>query len=191
MVNTQPVGWTDELLICEIRAGGKRCNTAWEYIYKAWRGYYLSPVLRMGGSEEQVDEIFSGVAMDLQKQVLKEDFILRVASLRTYFIDGIIKAWSRSRRIEQRRQTIEFDPKTPGVEQPGNVEEDYIRQERLQRLDALLAKLGEKCRIILMRFAQDYSMREIADELGFENEQSAKNAKGKCHRKLLELTGEI
>ncbi|MBC7776448.1 MAG: sigma-70 family RNA polymerase sigma factor [Phycisphaerae bacterium] len=186
-----PSGWTDELLIREIRAGGRQRNTAWEYIYKAWRGYYLSPVLRAGGIPEQVDEVLGGVIVDVEKQVLKEDFELREASLRTYFTEAIVRAWARAREIAQRRQTAELDPQTYPTGQGGNVEEDFIRQEQIERLDVLLARLGEKCRKVLMRFARGYSMREIAEELGFQNEQSAKNEKGKCHRKLLELTDEF
>ncbi|MFN0216655.1 MAG: RNA polymerase sigma factor [Saprospiraceae bacterium] len=191
MANAQPNIWTDELLIREIRAGGGRRNRAWEYIYKAWRGYYLSPVLRIGGKPEQVDEVLGAVVIDVEKQVLKEDFELRVASLRTYFIDGIIKAWSRAQKAAKRRHTEDLDPQTYLSVEQDSVEQDFIRKERMERLDSLLAKLGEKCKTILTRFAQGYSMREIAEELGFENEQSAKNAKGKCHRNLLELTDEL
>lgn len=191
MANAHPTGWTDELLIREIRAGGQRRNKAWEYIYKAWRGYYLSPVLRAGGDPDQVDGLLGGVVMDVEKQVLKEDFELRAASLRTYFTEGILRAWARAREVAQRHQTAELDTQTYATGQRESVEEEFIRQERIQRLDALLDQLGEKCKTILMRFARGYSMREIAEELGFENEQSAKNAKGKCHRKLLELTDEL
>ena len=189
MANTQPTGWTDELLICEIRAGGKRRNTAWEYVYKAWRGYYLAPVLRAGGSPEQVDEVLGQVVMDMERQILKDDFELRAASLRAYFTEGVVRAWSRSRETAQRRQTVELDPQTYATGQRDSVEEDFIRQEQVKRLDALLNLLGEQCKTVLTRFARGYSMREIAKELGFENEQSAKNARLRCHRKLLELTG--
>jgi len=191
MANTQPSGWTDQLLIREIRAGGQRRNRAWEYVYKAWRGYYLSPVLRSGGQAGQVDEVLSQVMLDVERQVLKADFELREASLRTYFTEGIVRAWSRSRLVGQRRQTVELDTQTYMTGQQDSVEADFIRQERMERLDALLAQLGEKCRTILTRFAMGYSMREIAMELGYDNEQSAKNAKGKCHRSLLELTDEL
>ena len=190
MTNAQPSGWTDAVLIREIRAGGQRRNTAWEYIYKAWRGYYLSPVLRAGGSPEQVDEVLGQVIMDMERQILKEDFELRVAKFKVYFTEGIMRAWSRARETAQRRQTVELDPQTYAAGQHGNVEEDFIQQERIQRLDALLARIGEKCQTILTRFARGYSMREIAEELGIE-EQSAKNAKLNCHRKLLELTDEL
>lgn len=190
MANDQPTGWTDALLIREIRAGGLGRNKAWEYIYKAWRGYYLSPVLRSGGDPDQVDEVLGQVVLDVQKQVLKEDFELRVASLRTYFTEAVVRAWSRARKDARGRQA-EYLDQQPHTTTGNSVEDDYIRQERLDRLDSLLARLGEKCRTILTRFALGYSMREIAEELGFENEQSAKNAKGKCYRNLLELTDEL
>lgn len=190
MTNAQLSGWTDEVLIREIRAGGQRRNTAWEYVYKAWRGYYLAPVLRAGGSPEQVDEVLGQVMMDMERQILKEDFELRAAVLKAYFTEGVLRAWSRARETAQRRQTVELDPQTYAAGQRDSVEEEFIRQERIQRLDSLLAQIGEKCRTILMRFARGYSMQEIAVELGMQ-EQSVKNDKLKCHRKLLELTDEL
>lgn len=188
MTNAQPTGWTDELLLREIRAGGHRRNMAWEYAYKAWRGYYLAPVLRAGGRPEQVDEVLSRVVMDVEQQVLKADFELRTASLRTYLTEGVIRAWTRAQEQTRRRQTVELDPQTYLTGQRDSVEDDFIRREQI---DALLGRLAHKCRKILTLFALGYSMREIADELGFKNEQSAKNAKGECHRELLELTDEL
>lgn len=190
MANAQPTSWTDALLFREIRAGGQRRNTAWEYIYKAWRGYYLSPVLGSGGTPEQVDEVLGQVVMDVELQVKKEDFELKTASLRTYFTEGVLRAWARARQIAQRRETVELDPQTYTTGQQDSVEDAFIRQELIQRLDAMLTKLGERCRTVLMRFARGYSMKEIAEELGI-NEQSAKNDKLKCHRKLLDLTDEL
>lgn len=190
MANAQAQGWTDQVLIREIRAGGQRRNKAWEYVYKAWRGYYLSPVLRAGGTPEQVDEVLGQVIVDVERQVLKEDFELRDAMLRTYFTEAVVRAWARARDVAQRRQTVEFDPQTYTTGQHASVEEDFIRLERLQRLDVLLTRLGEKCRTILTLYARGYSMQEIAAELGMQ-EQSVKNDKVKCHRKLLEITDEL
>jgi len=129
--------------------------------------------------------------MDMELQLLKTDFELRAASLKSYFTEGVLRACSRAREVAQRRQTVELDPLTQAAGQRDSVEEEFIRHERIRQLDALIARMGEKCNTILMRFARGYSMREIAEELGFKNEQSAKNAKGDCHRKLLELADEL
>lgn len=188
MANAQPTGWTDDILLREIRAGGQCRNTAWEYIYKAWRGYYLAPLLRMNGTPEQADEVMARVVMDVEKQILKEDFELHGAQLRVYFTEALKRAWFRTREQERKRATDELDPQMHSAGQRESVEQEYIRQEQIRQLDALLDRLGEQCKTILMRFARGFSMREIAEELGFANEQSAKNAKFRCHRKLLELT---
>jgi RNA polymerase sigma factor (sigma-70 family) len=189
MTNTPPSGWTDEILLREIRAGGQRRNSAWEYIYKAWRSYYLSPVLRMGGTPDEVDDVMGQVVMDVEKQILKPDFQLQTTTLRVYFTEALKRACARS--WSKTPRTVELDPQLHHAGQGESVEQAYIRQEQINRLDALLNKLGEPCKTVLMRFARGYSMREIATELGFENEQSAKNAKLRCHRKLLELTDNL
>ncbi|MBL7806432.1 MAG: sigma-70 family RNA polymerase sigma factor [Saprospiraceae bacterium] len=186
----KPSGWTDALLIREIRAGGLSRNRAWEFIYKAWRGYYLSTVLKSGGTDEEVDEIISQVIMDVEKQVLKDDFELQGATLRTYFTESVVRAWARARKRAQQQQTEVWDPQTHASGQQDSAEETFIRQERINRMDALLLKLGEKCRTILLQHAQGYSLQEIAIELGMQ-EQSVKNDKLKCHRKLLDIMDEL
>jgi RNA polymerase sigma factor (sigma-70 family) len=147
--------------------------------------------LRKGGTPEQVDEVLGQVVMDVERQIMKEDFSLQTATLKVYFTESVIRAWYRHQEQARRRQTVEFDPLTQDAGHRDSVEQEYVRQEQIVRLDALLTRLGEQCKTVLMRFARGFSMREIAEELGFENEQSAKNAKLRCHRKLLELTDNL
>jgi len=188
MANT-PQGWTDDLLIREIRAGGARRDVAWEYIYKAWRSIYLGPVLKQGGNPEQVDEVLGRVFVDVEKQLLKPDFALKSAKLSTYLTDAVIKAWKRAREYEASRQKsmVELDHNAHITGHRKSAEEDFIVREHF----VVLEQLGDKCKKVLTLYAQGYSMREIADTVGFQNEQSVKNEKGKCHRKLLDLMDNI
>jgi len=178
--------WTDKTLIEEIQAGGTRRNRAWEYIYKAWRGYYLKPILKLGGTADQVDEVISQVIIDVDKQIQKEGFVLRISRLRSFFTECLIRAWRKSRPVAV-RETVEFNPEVHLSGHTEDAEQQYMAQERHQRLDAMLNQLGEKCKKVLLLFGKGYNMREIASEMNYENEQSAKNAKGECHRKLIEL----
>jgi hypothetical protein len=187
MSNTPP-SWTDKLLIREIRAGGKRRDVAWEYVYKAWRGIYLSPVLKQGGNPEQADEVLGRVFVDVEKQILRPDFELQTAKLSTYLTDSVQKAWKWARKHEaiRKNSTVELDYNTHLSGHRKSVEDDFVVGEYL----TLFEKLGEKCKTVLTMHIQGYSMREIASEIGFQNEQSAKNEKRKCHLKLLDLTNE-
>ncbi|MFN0013966.1 MAG: RNA polymerase sigma factor [Saprospiraceae bacterium] len=188
MANSKPDGWTDTLLIREIRAGGDRRGAAWAYIVRAWRGYYLAPVLRDGGTPEQVDEVLWRVVLDVDKQIRRPDFQLRTATLRTYFTESVYRAWRRS-RSKPGNTAVEFDPQVHAPGTDDSPEDDYLRRERVARLDALLTHLGEPCKTVLtMFYLEDRSMREIAEKMGWTNEQTAKNKKNDCYKKLRDLT---
>lgn len=187
MTNPNTNGWTDDVLIREIRAGSSRRNKAWEYIYKAWRGYYLKPILELRGTAEEADEVMSQVIVNLDKQIQKPDFELHSSKLSSFFTECLIRAWSKARKTAGARNVVEIKPE---IHQPGqydSVEQQYLAKEKFQRVEAMLNFLGEKCKKVLLLFGKGYSMREIADELGYVNEQTAKNVKGNCHRKLVEL----
>lgn len=177
-------GWTDDVLIREIRAGGNRRNKAWEYIYKAWRGYYLAPLLRKGATAEQVDDAMAQVMIDVEKQILKPDFELHSTSLSVYFTECLKRACSK-RLAAEADTTIPFDQE---IHQPGSrnsVEQDYLDREML---DQVLSRLGQKCKTVLLLFGKGFAMREIAEQMNFENEQTAKNLKADCLKKLISLT---
>ena len=194
MENRQQPEWTDEQLIAAIRAGGQSRNNAWQYVYKAWRPVYLRPVLDKGGHEEEVKEVLSKVMLDVQMQICKPDFSLHSASLRTYFIDALVKAWSEARRIraEKQSKTVEYDPQmhTTGRPLPG-VEEEYIREERARLVRDAVDQTGERCRNMLTLYGKGFSMEEIAGAMGFAaGADTAKKEVAKCRERLREALKE-
>jgi hypothetical protein len=187
MTNPNTNGWTDDVLIREIRAGSSRRNKAWEYIYKAWRGYYLKPILELRGTAEEADEVMSQVIVNLDKQIQKPDFELHSSKLSSFFTECLIRAWSKAaKRLalgtwwRSNRKSISRDSTTAWSS-------NIWPRKSSSGWRAMLNFLGEKCKKVLLLFGKGYSMREIADELGYVNEQTAKNVKGNCHRKLVEL----
>lgn len=182
--------WTNEQLIAAIRAGGQPRNNAWQYVYKAWRPMYLKPVLDLGGREEEVREVISKVMLDVEVQVCKPDFTLHSASLRTYFIDSLVRAWSEARRKRSEKQSkiVEYDPRThaTGGQMPG-VEEEYIREERARLVRDAVDQTGERCQKMLTLYGKGFSMEEIADTMGFAaGADTAKKEVAKCRERLRE-----
>lgn len=182
MANSNSDGWTDEVLIREIRAGGSRRNNAWEYIYKAWRPYYLAPILKNGGTAEQVDWVLGHVCVSVEKQILKPDFALHSATLRTYFVRALIHDWVHEQEKNSKRSVdIELDV---SVIDYGDYEEEDPNKELL---DELINQMDDTCKKVLTLFREGYSMKEIAEKMGWKKEQSARNKKKNCFDKLLEL----
>lgn len=178
------------MLIKAIREGGLSRERAWEFMYKKWQSYYLSPVQKLGGNLEEVQEVMSIVVVSLDKRIRNPQFELHSASLRVYLTESVKRAWIKWTRIQGIDLPIEFNPEIHLTGNVGNVEDDFIRAELLERFDKLLNRLGERCKKILLLYANGYSFREIAKQVGFNKEQSAKNEKLKCRKKLVEISGE-
>jgi RNA polymerase sigma factor (sigma-70 family) len=62
-----------------------------------------------------------------------------------------------------------------------------IDQEQVERLKALLQKLGESCERLLLYWGEGYSMEEIASLLQFRDAASVKSRKYTCLQKLKTL----
>ena len=65
------------------------------------------------------------------------------------------------------------------------------RTERIQIIRSCINELGDTCKRILMYYYFDgMSMNEIAEKLGYANNDTAKTKKYKCKKKLDELVKE-
>ncbi len=189
MAKPTPTPWPDTLLIREIRAGGRRRERAWSYIYKAWFGAFLGAVRQTNGkaAEEDVIAVLGKVCMSVEKQVCKPDFALREATLCTYIAAAVINAYKRWMGKNTPPPTVEFDPQTHQAGHYDPMDDDDVTNEVL---DQILAQLGEPCRTILLMKAQGYKNREIAQALGMA-EQTIKNKKGDCEDNLKNLTKDL
>lgn len=78
--------------------------------------------------------------------------------------------------------TLQFD-KADG-ESPESL---LVDQQTAETLDALLDKLGPRCKEVLTLWARSYSMREIQEIVGFSSEAMARKTKFKCKQKLIDL----
>ena len=64
------------------------------------------------------------------------------------------------------------------------MQNDFLDGDLARVLDETMARLGERCHAILRLFMERYSMREIAEIMGFAGgEQVAKNEKRKCQER--------
>jgi len=185
MANANSNGWTDELLIREIRAGADRRKRAWHYIHTTWFGAFLGAVRKDDGKadEDDVYAVLGQVYRDVEKQVCKPDFELYSATLRTYIAGAVVRAWKRWMGKNSPPHTVEYDPQVHQTGQGNSAEQDYIAHETLDRL---LAELGEPCRTILLMDAQGYRTREIGQATNLA-EQTVKNKKTDCLKNLIDL----
>lgn len=172
---------TDNELIKAIRLGGRTRNDAWEYIYKAWRAYYLKPVLTLNGHPDEVDEIIGLVIIDVEKQLLKDEFKFKTVNFIQYFSICVKNAW-----IKNTRRSVQFVELNEEHFKNKNFEPEV--NSKFDELELSLSKIGDTCKKILTLWSERYKMEDIAKIMGLKSAQSAKNAKLECYKKLMSNT---
>lgn len=172
--------WEEDELIAGIRTGGLQRNLAWEYIYKAWRPYYLTPILKLNGTEQQVNEVISKVIIDVENQIIKPDFKLHTLTLIQYFTVCLKRAWAKHIKLTYFISEYTDLPIDLLLQEP-----ESNHQEIKEIVERMLNALKDPCKKILTMWSERYSMVEIAVAVNLMSEQSAKNAKSECMKKLI------
>ncbi|MBK8734789.1 MAG: sigma-70 family RNA polymerase sigma factor [Saprospiraceae bacterium] len=170
--------YSDSQLIEMIVKGKNSREMAWEFIYKKWRAYYLKPVMNKGGFAEEVDEIFSEVAIAFENRILKSNQT-DIQNLKVYFSQSIYYAWLKYRKLNSKINSIDEFPEIP-IEFSDNLRS----VELTSMLDEILNELSEKCKEILKLFAEGFSMKLIAEKFNFSSDSKAKKEKYECQTKL-------
>lgn len=61
-----------------------------------------------------------------------------------------------------------------------------MEEDRRSGVNEILASLKDKCREVLLMWSQKYSMKEIAQAIGYSNDQVVRNKKNHCMKELKE-----
>lgn len=174
--------WTDEILIQAMRQGDPERRRAWEYIYKNWRGVWVSQIVQRGGTPDEADDALGRVAIPFERAVTAAGFRLERAILRTYLVTCILHEWYRLRKKDT-PPTVPFETALVG-ELVESVDQKVMRGELVEAVDALISILGARCQRVLRMFGQGISMEKIAEAEGWKDGEKAKKEKYECQTKL-------
>lgn len=173
---------TDTDLIEAIRCGGNACDQAMAYLYRSYVDRIIQFVVSHQGSPEEAKDVFQDAIISLLTGI-REDKFAGQSSLYTYLYAISKNLWykrfNRSVRADAYRNTLEEG--TTAAPDIYLVADDHQRQ-----IHELLGNLKDKCREVLLLWAQKYAMKEIASQLGYRNEQVVRNKKNLCLRELKE-----
>lgn len=173
--------YTDQEIIQAFRTGGQAREKAWEFAFKDWRNSIYATITAKNGTREEAKEAIQEVAMAFERRIMHPDFVLQYR-LSTYFISCVYRKWLRIKKRDQLGLVeLEDHHLTKFVE---NIEAEIAQTELAKLLDESLSRLGERCKSILRFFMQSFSMKEIAEKMGFDGgEQVARNEKRKCQER--------
>ncbi len=182
--------FSDEHLIAELNAGGRRQEQAVKNLYE--QCFHL---IRFGKTKyRQLDDddlvsAYNSAVIAVRTQVLNGAF-RGESSISTYlnriFLNRCIDLL-RSRSSNP----VEYVERLPdGIDESQDLLDRWISDERIQLVRIKLLELGGVCQQILMYSEYlEYSSEEIAQAIGFKNANSVNSKKYTCLQKLRELLG--
>lgn len=179
--------YEDHDLMTDIRDGGLARERAMAFLYRSHVGAMVAFIRRQGGDEEVARDIFQDAVVQLLTAVEDETFQGQ-STLRTYLFAVGKRMWYTQIRRQQTEQRY-LDTLSPAEQRimeqtPERRLAQSHEQEMVQRV---LEQLGERCQEVLTLWSMKYAMREIAEKVGYANEQIARNKKTKCLKSLKEL----
>ncbi len=173
--------YTDQEIIQAFRAGGQARQKAWEFAYKDWRDRVVGTIVAKNGTREEAKEAMQEVVMVFERRVRQSDFVLQ-HRLSTYFITCVYRQWLKGKKGQKMSQVELQDSHIANFAE--SVETEIAQSDLAKILDESLTRLGARCKSILLYFMQSFSMKEIAEKMGFDGgEQVAKNEKRKCQER--------
>lgn len=179
---------SDELLAAML-AGGEELEQAIVRMYEdpACRGRVVKFVRSKGGTQEDAEDVFQE-SVRLAILGVRGGKYAGTGSLAAYVFGVSRNLWYK--RFQQKvrlRLTEDSSAQATVPEAPEDPEAGYLEEELRQHLNALLDQLSPKCREVLELWKLSYSMREIAERVGYKSEGVARKKKRLCLVKLIEL----
>lgn len=182
------VTYTDEEIILAIVKGGPELEDIMRHLYREgeFRRQIVYFVQSRGGSPEDAEDIFQDSIRNLILGV-RENKYRGTGSIAGYLFGIGKNLWFKRFRTLQREETM-ANPGA-GIELHSDDSPELVLADREleSEVDQLLGLLGEKCRMVLELWKLSYSMKEIAEKLGYKTEGVARKKKRLCMKQLLDI----
>ncbi|MEM7374352.1 MAG: sigma-70 family RNA polymerase sigma factor [Bacteroidota bacterium] len=178
--------YSDVDILADLRQGGTAHTKALEHLFFVFRPDVIKLVRKMGGTEEEAQEVLHEGLLRLEHSILQGNF-RGDSTIKTYF-NSICRNYyqkikSRSSRIvfqETSDETIIDDGKD-GLDQLEEDDFQVIVQEILQQMKPRCIEL------LILTDGIGEPMELVANQLGISNTQIARNEKTRCRKKLRNL----
>lgn len=175
--------------IIEALTGGEpeQRREALHYMFRdsALRERTVAHVRKHGGNRQDGEDVF-------QEAIIIFDRKLRLGAYRgegniEAFFMGIVRwHWFNEQHKADNAATVSVE-NTPEPPPAGDPEVEYLISERREQFEKLLLQLTDKCRKLLKMYQLDFTMDEIAIQMGFANSGVAKKEAFLCRKRFRAL----
>jgi RNA polymerase sigma factor (sigma-70 family) len=143
-------------------------------------------VRRKGGGTNDAHDVFQEAIVIFCRRAADPSFQL-TSSIGTYLYSVCRHLWKDMQR-KQKRQVLLDDMHEVGNEITETVQEHWAREEKYGYLDQVLKQIDARCRqIFQLYYFEKRSMQQVAQQVGFSGEESAKTQKYKCMEQARKL----
>ncbi|MDP4711843.1 MAG: sigma-70 family RNA polymerase sigma factor [Saprospiraceae bacterium] len=178
----------DRAILEDLRSPARQNNDrAFAEIYACHYASVQKFITKQGGTDEDAQDVFQEILIILYEKIRQADFKLD-CKLSTYMLAICKNIWHKKlKRLRLQQNIIQENHKQSLlVEEEAPADYAIISDEK--RLMELLSHLSPDCREILRLYYFDrLSMRQIAEVMGYNSEQVAKNKKSRCMQVLRRL----
>lgn len=171
---------TDQEIVEGIKNGGREEDICLKQLYKDNLRPIMSFVLSNKGTEIEAKEMLQEAIIVLYEKIKENEFDLK-AKLSTFIFSIVKNQWYTHLKKGDKLVYAEPSESEENVYYMNSHDVADDEKSKLQFVKTLLEQLKEDCKeIIVLSVYQKYTMQEIAEIMGFKNEQIARNKKSKC-----------
>jgi RNA polymerase sigma factor (sigma-70 family) len=180
-------GYSDqEILNAIFREEGSE-DKVLAFLYKESLPVIRKYITNNQGSVDEANDIFQDAVIRFY-QAVKLGKFKGNCSIKT-FLFGISKNLWLNYQRKKGKNVSEME--LLNMEDEVDLEETLISEEKKQAVNNLLGSIGERCEQLLKLFLYDnLSMKEIAQKMGYPNEDVVKTTNYRCKQKLIQLINE-
>ncbi len=174
----------DRALINILKSGDeKRIEQGLLFIIRKYRKKVVSVIENRGLPQEEIEEVFNDGLLVLMKNAIKGLLDKDDSRIEPYLI-GICKNISYQ-KYQKKQKLLALTASENTIPLDTNYLDVMLNKERQEIIDQLLHNMKEDCRSVIMGFYfYKKKMAEIAKEMNYKNEQTARNKKAKCMKAL-------
>jgi len=175
--------FSDAELVGNLRSG-TRMEESVKSLYRAHFESLAWYIMNNSGSRQDAEDVFQDVMVNFIDLVKKDKF-RGESSLKTFLYSLNRHIWLNELKRRGRANLREEKYEKGQEKTDADAGELMAGRESTAQIQGLLEQLGETCKkILLMFYYENLSMREILENLSYENEQVVRNKKYKCLKQL-------
>ncbi len=186
-MKARPV-YTDEALICAVRAGGSAGEDAVMEIYaqhhavvKIWIQNWIKH--KRSARTDAVDLVHDSFLLMIHK--IRHD-VRFDGHITTYWFGIAKNLWLNQHKKDSRVILVQDEEEIYAVDND-TPERQLLVREEFREAEKLFNRMGNRCRDILLLWIQHYTMEEIAERLHLTGPVMARKIKYECFKKVKKL----